>query len=206
MGKILRVNLTNKTIKEETLPEDVLRDWIGGRGLGVYLMLKEVDPKVDPLSPENKAIVLTGPLTGVPGVPSSGRWVSVTKSPLTNTIHDSHCGGKFGPELKFAGFDAIIIEGASDEPVYLWIHDGKAEIRSAKHLWGLDVHATTDMIKEELAKEIGKDEAEQIKVACIGPAGENLVKMAAIISDYNRAAEEVVMVLSGDQRNSKQLL
>jgi len=188
MGKVLRVNLTKGKIKEETVPEEVLRNWIGGRGLGVYIMLKEVDPKVDPLSPDNKAIVLTGPLVGVPGVPSSGRWCSVTKSPLTNTIHDSHCGGKFGPELKFAGVDAIIIEGAAKEPVYLWIHDGKAELRSAKHLWGLDVHTTTDMIKEELAKEIGKDEADKIKVACIGPAGENLVKYAAIMSDYNRAA------------------
>ena len=188
MGKILRVDLWAGKIREEKLPDRILRNWIGGRGLGVYLMLKEVDPKVDPLSPANKAIVLTGPLTGIPGVPSSGRWVSVTKSPLTNTIHDSHCGGKFGPELKFAGVDAIIIEGVSDEPVYLWIYDGKAELRCAKHLWGKDVHATTDMIKEELAGEIGKGEAEQIKVACIGPAGENLVRFAAIISDYNRAA------------------
>jgi len=188
MGKILRVDLWTGKIREEKLPDRILRNWIGGRGLGVYLMLKEVDPKIDPLSPANKAIVLTGPLTGIPGVPSSGRWVSVTKSPLTNTIHDSHCGGKFGPELKFAGVDAIIIEGESDEPVYLWIYDGKAELRCAKHLWGKDVHATTDMIKEELAGEIGKDEAEQIKVACIGPAGENLVRFAAIISDYNRAA------------------
>ena len=188
MGKVLRVDLWTGKIREEKLPDRILRNWIGGRGLGVYLMLKEVDPKVDPLSPANKAIVLTGPLTGIPGVPSSGRWVSVTKSPLTNTIHDSHCGGKFGPELKFAGVDAIIIEGESDEPVYLWIYDGKAELRCAKHLWGKDVHATTDMIKEELAGEIGKDEAEQIKVACIGPAGENLVRFAAIISDYNRAA------------------
>ena len=188
MGKILRVDLTSKKITAEELPEEVLKNWIGGRGLGVYIMLKEVDPKVDPLSPSNKAIVLTGPLTGIPGVPSSGRWCSVTKSPLTGTIHDSHSGGKFGPELKFAGFDAIIIEGASEEPVYLWIYDGKAEIRSAKHLWGLDTHATTDAIKEELAKEIGEDEAKNIKVACIGPAGENLVRFAAIINDYNRAA------------------
>ncbi|MCR8433344.1 MAG: aldehyde ferredoxin oxidoreductase family protein [Crenarchaeota archaeon] len=188
MGKILRVNLTKGKIKEERLPEDVLRTWIGGRGLGVYIMLKEVDPKVDPFSPDNKIIILTGPLVGIPGVPSSGRWASVTKSPLTNTIHDSQCGGKFGPELKFAGVDAIIIEGASKKPVYLWIHDGKAELRDAKHLWGKDTHATTNIIKEELSKEIGADEAKNSKVLCIGPAGENLSRIAGLISDYNRAA------------------
>jgi len=186
MGKILRVNLWNGTIREETLPDEILRRWIGGRGLGVYLMLKELNPKVYPFSPENKALVLTGPLTGTAAT-SSGRWCSVTKAPLTGTIHDSHSGGKFGPELKFAGFDAIIIEGASETPVYLWIHDGKAELRDAKHLWGKDTHTTTDMIIEEHKAELGSD-AEKIKVACIGPAGENRVRMACIINDKNRAA------------------
>ncbi|MGC9010354.1 MAG: aldehyde ferredoxin oxidoreductase family protein [Sulfolobales archaeon] len=189
MGKILRVDLTNQKIRVEDLPpDDVLRKWIGGRGLGVYFMLKEVDPRVDPLSPANKAIVATGPLTGIPGLVSPGRWVSVTKSPLTNTIHDSHSGGKFGPELKFAGFDLIIIEGASEKPVYLWIYDGKAEIRDAKHLWGRDTHDTTDRIIEELTPVVGRDEAKEIKVATIGPAGENLSRIAAIINDKNRAA------------------
>jgi len=189
MGNVLRLNLTEgKVIKEPLPPEDVLRAWLGGRGLGVYYMLKEVDPKVDPLSPANKAIVATGPLTGVTGVPSSGRWCSVTKAPLNNTIHDAQSGGKFGPELKFAGFDAVIIEGASEKPVYLWIHDGEAEIRDAKHLWGKDTHATTEAIREELAPEIGVEEAEGIKVLTIGPAGENLSKIACLINDKARAA------------------
>ncbi len=187
MGKIARVDLWSSKIRFESLPDVVLKKWIGGRGLGVYLMLKEVDPRIDPLSPSNKALVLTGPLTGVAGVPSSGRWCSVTKSPLTNTIHDSQSGGKFGPELKFAGFDGIIIENASETPVYLWVHDGKVEIRDAKHLWGKDVHAATDLIKEELRAEVG-NEADKIKVAVIGPAGENLVRFAAIMNDKNRAA------------------
>ncbi len=187
MGRIARVDLWSGKIRFESLPDEVLKKWIGGRGLGVYLMLKEVDPRVDPLSPSNKALVLTGPLTGVAGVPSSGRWCSVTKSPLTNTIHDSQSGGKFGPELKFAGFDGIILENASETPVYLWVHDGKVEVRDAKHLWGKDVHATTDLIKEELRAEVG-NEADKIKVACIGPAGENLVRFAAIMNDKNRAA------------------
>jgi aldehyde:ferredoxin oxidoreductase len=189
MGNVLRLNLTEgKVIKEPLPPEEVLRAWLGGRGLGVYYMLKEVDPKVDPLSPANKAIVATGPLTGVTGVPSSGRWCSVTKAPLTNTIHDAQSGGKFGPELKFAGFDAVIIEGASEKPVYLWIHDGEAEIRDAKHLWGKDTHATTEAIREELAPEIGVEEAKEIKVLTIGPAGENLSKIACLINDKSRAA------------------
>ena len=188
MGKIARANLWYGKVTFESIPDDVLRSWIGGRGLGVYLVLKEVNPRVDPLSPSNKVFVMTGPLTGVNGIPAPGRWCSVTKSPLTGTIHDSQSGGKFGPELKFAGFDAIIIEDISEKPVYLWVHDGEVDIRDATHLWGKDVHTTTDMIKEELASEVGKDEAKNIKVAAIGPAGENLVKFAAIMNDKNRAA------------------
>ena len=189
MGRVLRANLTDsKLLIEDLPPENVLRKWIGGRGLGVYYMLKEVNPKVDPLSPENKAIVATGPLTGVTGIPSPGRWCSVTKAPLTNTIHDAQSGGKFGPRLKFAGFDIVIIEGRSEKPVYLWLHDGKAEIRDAKHLWGRDTHDTTDTIIEELKPEVGIDEAKNISVACIGPAGERLSRIACIINDKNRAA------------------
>ena len=188
MGRILRVDLWNGRMRVEFLPDSILRRWIGGRGLGVYLALKEIDPRINPLSPANKAFVMTGPATGVAGIPESGRWCSVTKSPLTDTIHDSQSGGNFGPELKFAGFDAVIIENTSEKPVYLWIHDGKAEIRDATHLWGKDVHSTTDIIKSELAAEIGAKEARHIKVAAIGPAGENLVKFAAIMNDKNRAA------------------
>jgi len=189
MGKVLRANLTEGKLRIDDLPSvDVLRKWIGGRGLGVYYMLKEVNPRVDPLSPGNKAIVATGPLTGVTGIPSSGRWCSVTKSPQTNTIHDSHSGGKFGPKLKSAGFDIIVIEGKAEKPVYLWVHDGKAEIRDAEHLWGKDTHDTTDTIVEELIPYVGKDEAKNISVACIGPAGERLAKIACIINDKNRAA------------------
>ncbi|MHA1615903.1 MAG: aldehyde ferredoxin oxidoreductase family protein [Candidatus Njordarchaeales archaeon] len=181
MGKILRVNLSKKKIKVESLPgESVLRKWIGGRGLGVYYLLEELNPKVDPFSPDNKILILTGPVTGT-GAPASGRWCSVTKSPLTNTVHDSHAGGHFGPELKFAGFDGIIIEGRAEEPVYLWIHDGTAELRDAKHLWGRTTYETTDMIREELGDK-------EIKTITIGPAGENLSRIAALITDKTRAA------------------
>jgi len=187
VGKLLRVDLTTGKIRYESIPEKILKEWIGGRGLGVYLALKEIDPKIDPFSAGNKAYVVTGPLTGVNGIPAPGRWVSVTKSPLTHTIHDSNSGGSFGPELKFAGFDAIAIEGASEKPVYLWVRDGRAELRDATHLWGKDVHATEELIKEELKAEVS-EEASKIKVAAIGPAGENLVRFAAIMNDKNRAA------------------
>jgi aldehyde:ferredoxin oxidoreductase len=184
MGKIARVDLWSGTVSYKFLKERVLRSWIGGRGLGVYLMLKEVDPRVDPLSPANKALIMTGPLTGVGGVPAAGRWCSVTKSPLSGTIHDSHSGGKFGPELKFAGLDAIIIEERAEYPVYLWVHNGEVEVRDARHLWGLDTHGTTAALEEELSEEGVKG----VKVACIGPAGERLVRFACIINDKSRAA------------------
>ena len=187
MGKFLRVNLSNGSIKTETLSEDILKTWIGGRGLGVYLMFKEVNPKVNPLSEENKVFILTGPLTGVAGAPEPGRWCSVTKSPLTHTIHDSQSGGNFGPELKFAGYDGIFIEGRSPKPVYLFVTEEKVELRDASHLWGKDVHSTTEMIIEGLKEELG-DDAKHVKVAAIGPAGENLVKFAAIVNDKNRTA------------------
>ncbi len=188
VGRVARVNLWSQKVYYEYLSESVLRRWIGGRGLGVYIMLKEVNPRVDPLSPDNKAIILTGPLTGVAGAPASGRWCSVTKSPLTYTIHDSHSGGKFGPRLKFAGFDVIIVEDVSERPVYLWVHDGKVEIRDAGHVWGKDTHAVTDVIVSELSSEVGREESREISVACIGPAGERLVRFACIINDKSRAA------------------
>jgi aldehyde:ferredoxin oxidoreductase len=181
------VNLSTGSIKTDSLPEDVLMNWLGGRGLGVYLMLKEVDPKVEPLSPENKLLIMAGPLTGLSGAPEPGRWCSVTKSPLTNTVHDAHSGGDFGPELRFAGYDGIIFEGRSERPVYLFITNDKVELRDACHLWGKDVHSTTDMILEELKDDLG-DDAANVKVATIGPAGENLARIACIMNDKNRAA------------------
>ncbi len=184
MGRYARVDLTSGRVTVgntfDLIPEEVMRQWIGGRGLGVYLMLKEVDPKVDPLSPENKAFVLTGPVTGVAAGLEAGRWTSVTKSPLTNTVHDSQSGGHFGPYMKFAGFDLVILEGASDEPVYLVLEEGKAELRDAKDLWGKDTHETTRILEKRHGK--------NAKVACIGPAGERLSLLAAIINDMGRAA------------------
>ena len=179
MGKILRIDLTRGTISQEALERDDLRNYIGARGLGTRLFVKEVDPNVDPLSPENKVIFMSGPLTGT-FAPCGGRFNVVTKGVLNGTIAASNSGGNFGPELKFAGFDGIIIEGRAAKPVYLWVYNDQVEIRDASELWGKDVFETTDLIKA------GTDE--ETKVACIGPAGENQVKFACIMNEYHRAA------------------
>lgn len=179
MGKLLRVNLTNGTIKAEALNMKDAGNYLGGRGLGTKIFMDEVDPKVDPFSPDNKVIFMTGPLTGTLAS-CGGRYEVVTKAPLTGTIGASNSGGHFGPELKYTGFDGIIFEGKAEKPVYLYINDDKAELRDASHVWGKEVPFTTD----ELVKET--DEA--ARVACIGPAGEKRVLFATIMNDKNRAA------------------
>jgi aldehyde:ferredoxin oxidoreductase len=179
IGKVLRVNLSTGKVSTEALDPGVARDYIGARGLGTKIMADEVDPKVDPLSPENKLIFVPGPLTGT-YAPSGGRYNVVTKSALTGAIAASNSGGVWGPELKFAGYDALIIEGAAPKPVYLWIRNQTVEIRDAAHLWGKTVPETQDAIRAET-----DDDA---KIACIGPAGETGVLFACIMNDLHRAA------------------
>jgi len=179
MGKILRVDLTKGRIVTEDLNPDLAKEFIGGRGLASKVLFDEVDPQVDALSPENKLIFSTGPLTGT-GAVTSSRYMVATKSPLTGAIACSNSGGYFGPELKFAGYDLIILEGRSDNPVYLWIEDDRVELRRAEHLWGKDTSQTEDLIRAETHK--------RAKIACIGPAGEKLVRIAAVMNDKNRAA------------------
>ena len=181
MGKILRVNLSTGKVSEEPLNEQHAKNFIGARGYAAKIIFDEVDPKADPLGPENKLIFATGPLTLTPS-PTGGRYDVVTKSPLNNVIAASNSGGFWGPELKKAGYDMIIVEGKAPKPVYLWITEDKVEIKDAAHLIRKDTSETTDKIIEEL----GGDK--QIKVACIGPAGENLVKFACVINDKARAA------------------
>lgn len=180
MGKILRVNLTNRSTKEEPLDFKMAEMFLGGTGLGSKILSDEVDPKVDPLSPANKLIFATGALTGT-RAPCSGRYALVFKSPSSGSICDSHSGGDFPAEIKFAGYDVIIVEGASAAPVYLWINDGKVEFRDAKHLWGKNVYDTTDTIESELGDK-------KVKVACIGRAGEKLSNVACVMNDKARAA------------------
>lgn len=180
VGKVLRVDLTKNETKVEELREDWAKSYIGGAGIGARILWEELSPKTDPLTSENILVVATGPFVGTP-VPGSGNIFYTFKSPETGAWAETRSGGSFGPKLKFAGFDIIIVKGKAEEPMYLWVHNGTAEIRSAEDLWGKTVHETTDILLEE----VGEPEA---SVACIGPAGENLVKYAAIMNDYGRAA------------------
>ncbi|MCX7708349.1 MAG: aldehyde ferredoxin oxidoreductase family protein [Clostridia bacterium] len=179
IGKILRVDLSSKTVKTEDLDLKLAQKFIGGRGLGTKMLMDEVDPGVDALSPDNKLIFMTGPLTGT-NTPTGGRYMVITKSPLTGTVACSNSGGYWGPELKFAGYDGIIIEGKAAAPVYINIVDDKVEIRDASHLWGKVVSETTTVLENE--------HGEKVKVATIGPAGENLSRIAAVMNDRGRAA------------------
>ncbi|HAP42910.1 MAG: aldehyde ferredoxin oxidoreductase [Spirochaetes bacterium GWD1_61_31] len=178
-GKILRVNLTDGSIKSEALDKNLALKYIGGRGLGTALFMKEVKPEVDALGPDNKLLFVNGPLTGTP-TPTGGRYMAVTKSPLTGTIASSNSGGYFGAELKFAGWDAIILEGKAAKPSYILIEDDKVELRSAAPLWGKLVSQTTD--------ELEKAHSAKHRILAIGPAGEKLSLIAAIMNDRWRAA------------------
>jgi aldehyde:ferredoxin oxidoreductase len=179
MGKILRVNLTTRECKEEPLKPKLARDYIGGTGLGDRIIYDEVPPRTDPLSPENKIVFTTGPVTAT-RFPSSARYQVCFKSPLTGILCDSSSGGYWGTDFKQSGYDALIIEGASPDPVYLWIHDEKVEIRDASHLWGQDAIRVQETIQAELGDQ-------KIRVACIGPAGEKQVLLSCIINDEGRA-------------------
>lgn len=179
-GQVLRVDLSRGQITKEPLKADWARDFVGGRGVGAKYLYEMMDPKVDPFSPENVLIFATGPLTGT-NASCGARYMVVTKGPLTGCITTSNSGGHWGPELKFAGYDLIIVEGRAKRPSYLWIYDEKVEVRDASHLWGKGVWETEDLIRAEL----GVPDA---IVASIGPAGENLVRFAAIMNDKHRAA------------------
>jgi aldehyde:ferredoxin oxidoreductase len=144
-AKILFVDLSSGEMKEELYGEDVLRKYIGGYGLGAKIMYDKQKPNVDPLGPDNMFGFLTGPLTGTPAVIGS-RYVVVTKSPLTGTWGDANSGGDFGPNLKFAGYDGVFFTGISKKPVYLFIENGKAELKDADWLWGKDTNETEDML------------------------------------------------------------
>ncbi|MBL7134439.1 MAG: aldehyde ferredoxin oxidoreductase family protein, partial [Phycisphaerae bacterium] len=179
-GKLLRVNLTSGQISIEALDLDQAGKFIGGRGLGVWYLSQEVDPSVDPLSADNKVLFATGPLTGAP-VPTSARYMVVTKSPLSGTVASSNSGGFWGPELKFAGYDMIIIEGKSPRPCYVTIRDDQVQIHDAGDLWGKLVAETTDALIEAFGDQ-------RARVLTIGPAGERMSPIAAVMNDKWRAA------------------
>lgn len=179
-GKLLRVNLSDEKIIVEDIPQDWMHDYIGGRGLAARYLYEEMDPKTEPLAPENKLIFANGPLTGTP-VPCGARYMVVTKGALTDAITTSNSGGHWGPELKFAGYDLLLLEGKAAKPSYLFIYDDRVEIRDADDYWGKGVSDTEDGLRAELG-------IPELRVACIGPAGENLVRFACIMNDKHRAA------------------
>jgi aldehyde:ferredoxin oxidoreductase len=179
-GKLLRANLSTGKIATENLDLELAKKFIGGRGLGSYLLTREVSPTVDALDPANKMFFVTGPFTGTQA-PASGRYMVITKSPLSGTIASSNSGGFWGTELKRAGFDLIVIEGKSKQPCYLSISDGVAEIKNAEKYWGKLVSEATD----GLCKEFGDQKA---RVVAIGPAGEKKSLLASIMNDKYRAA------------------
>lgn len=180
MGKILNVDLSKGSINIESTDEKIAKKYIGGKGYALYLLYQILKEKedIDAFGEENVLIFATGPGTGVVGFPSPGRYhVMALKSPLTGSIGSGNSGGSWGPFLKFAGFDAVVIKGASKEPVYIEIADGKAELKDASQLWGKNTFDTCKILKK------GKNAS----VACIGPAGENKVLLSCIINDEHRA-------------------
>ncbi len=174
-AQVLRVNLTNGSIEVEELSEDFYRLYPGGKALAGYILLNEMPPHTEPFAPENVLVLANGLLTGAP-VSTATRYVASARSPLTNGYGESEAGGFWGPELKMAGFEAIVVTGKSPEPVYLWIKEGEAEIRPASHLWG----RLTAEVQGAIRAELGDD---KIQVLQIGPAGENLVRFAGITNN-----------------------
>ncbi len=191
MGKILRVNLTAKTATEEYLTAEMARNFIGGAGFGVKYLFDEVPAGTDALGPDNKLIFAVGPLSGT-SAPCASRMAVTAKSPLTGAVGMSLTGGYFPVELKFAGLDALIIEGKADQPVYLWINDGEVSFRKAEKLWGTTTIDCQQLIKDELNDQ-------NIRIACIGPAGEGQSKLACIINERRAAGRKGLGAVMGSK-------
>ncbi|MFB3819005.1 MAG: aldehyde ferredoxin oxidoreductase family protein [Candidatus Methylomirabilales bacterium] len=191
MGKILRVNLSTRAITEQAYPEELARQFMGGAGAAIKLLYDEVDPRVDPLGPDNKLIASMGFLAGT-SAPATSRVAFVAKSPLSGTVGYANSGGYFPNELRATGVQAIVIEGKAEAPVYLWITDGRAEIRDAADYWGLNTIDTQYYLQESLHDG-------NIRVACIGPAGERLVKYACIIHERRASGRKGLGAVMGSK-------
>jgi aldehyde:ferredoxin oxidoreductase len=179
MGKMLWVDLSRNELKDEVLDEKLGRQFLGGYGLGARILFSRQKAGVDPLGPDSILGITTGMLTGTPSL-GGARYVVVGKSPLTGGWGDANSGGYFGPHLKFAGYDAVFFTGISEKPVYLFINNGKAELRDAAHVWGKDTFETEDVLRSELGQDV--------EVACIGPAGEKVAFIASVMNNKGRAA------------------
>lgn len=177
-GKALNVDLTSGEIQTYNLEKPKLKKFLGGRGLTSYYLFEELKEKTDPLSPENILLFSAGPLVGTMW-PTSSRITVAAKSPLTNGLGYAHAGGYFGPELKSAGYDLIHISGKARNPAYLHVENETATLKQATHMWGRTTSEAIQTVQEEVGR---------CRVACIGPAGENLVRIASIITDRDRAA------------------
>ncbi len=188
-SRILKINLTTRTIIKEEVPEQYLKEYLGGLGLGARLYYDLVPPDVEPLSPENVVFLMTGPVQSTL-IPGSGRGLLISKSPLTNRFFSSNFGGYLTRELKEAGYDGVVITGKSDEPLYLVIDDDNVELRSASRLWGMKTYEVQEEIKDELGDK-------KYQVACIGPAGENLVRISAVIHDIHAAGRGGIAAVLG---------
>ena len=195
LGRMLRVNLSKDKLSVECPDEIFCRRYLGGEGFVAYFLLKELKPGIDPLGLENKLIFAAGPVTGAPIAGNSRNSIGA-KSPLTGGFGESEVGGYWGVELKRAGFDAVIVEGKASSPVYLWIHDGEAEIRDASHIWGLETGDAQRVIREELSDNL-------VRVALIGPGGENLVRYACVMVDLKDAAGRTGMGAVMGSKNLK---
>ena len=179
LHKIAWINLGTQEVKIEEPADEVYTKYLGGYGLGAYYLFTRQKPKADPLGPDNILGLVTGPLTGTDAI-TGNRFVAVGKSPKTGGWGDANCGGKFGPALKQAGIDAVFFTGISEKPVYLLVEDGKVSVHDASGHWGMQCSETEDKFKEQYGK--------QAHCAVIGPAGERVSALAAIINDYGRAA------------------
>lgn len=162
-------------MQKKPLEREFALKYIGGRGFSSRILRDEIGQGIDPFSPDNRVVFAASPLNGTPA-PSASRLTVAAKSPLTGALGDANSGGYWAPELKYAGFDAIVCSGRSSQPVYLWVEDGKAEVRPAKHLWGQKIHETNRLLKEEIGDE-------DIHICAIGPGGENLVRYACVVTD-----------------------
>jgi aldehyde:ferredoxin oxidoreductase len=175
-GKILEVDLSKNKIKVRSVKEEIFKMFVGGVGLAAKIVFEQTPGSCDPLGPENVLVVGTGPFQGT-SIPGSGKWVAAARSPLTGIWGDSCGGGRFAPDLKGTGFDAVAVKGKADSPLYIWINEGDVELKDASEIWGKSTSETDRAIRSDLG-----DDA--VKVLCIGPAGEKLVRFACLCSDY----------------------
>ena len=191
-GKIVTVDLTDSIFTVDRVKESLFKKYLGGAGIAAKIIYDTLEPQVNPLDTRNIIVFAVGPFQGT-SVPGSGKWVAASKSPLTGIWDDSTAGGGWGPEFKRTGFDAVIIKGKAASPSYLWIHNGEVEVRDASGIWGLSTSETDKAIKSDLGDR-------KVQVACIGPAGENLVKFASIVNEHGIAGRGGLGAVMGSKK------